>query len=251
MIVGVLSGLIVTVIGAMASMAYRLVRSGRSALGGQWYQVTYDPLVADSVWSIEWVSIRQVGNELNGTMWRIWRAPGNPKHLDRRWGFTARSHGSFLRGIYWSERGDGGEGVLRLFCLRRSTWIGRFEDEQPSYGESRASFEEFQAPMEWIRVGSERESGVLDLIRDAALVDLAKLDRRVRSRVERRLTNATKFEGLAVRLAYGGALQDLSAPLAIQVERIRESIDEHTAETQSDPSSDAGPVLDPEEDAHG
>jgi hypothetical protein len=46
---------------------------------------------------VEWASIRQIGNTIDGCMWRIWRAPGHSKHLDCRWAFTARSHGSFLR----------------------------------------------------------------------------------------------------------------------------------------------------------
>jgi hypothetical protein len=113
--------------------------------------------------------------------------------------------------------------VLRLFRLKRSNWVGRFEDERPSRDKGPVN-EEIQAQMEWIQVGSDRETAVVEDIRGEATRDLEELDGRVLKRLRRRLDPQSVMDGIVTHLAYGGVLQDLSRPLAVEAERIRGTI---------------------------
>jgi hypothetical protein len=78
--------------------------------------------------------------------------------------------------------------------------------------------------MEWIQVGADRETAVVEDIRGEATRDLEELDGRVLKRLRRRLDPQSVMDGIVTNLAYGGVLQDLSRPLAVEAERIRGTI---------------------------
>lgn len=210
-----------SVIGAAlwASATYAVVarRNRLGALAGHWYQVTFDPDDSGKVWSIEWVEVRHNKQTVTGTNWRIYQS-----HFDRRWKFSGRYQGSFLRAQYWADQGDGGDGYMKLFRYNRSGCLGRFEEDQPRTLQANPTFVAFAAPLEWIRVGGDDEPLILDKLRTLDRERLvAQLPRRIRRRLNDRLDEVPIGERVYRALSYGSAVADMSGPLALELERLR------------------------------
>jgi len=218
-IVGVISSLIGGA--AWASIAYAIeIRRQRSGpVAGHWYQITYDPLDSSKVWSIEWVEAFHRNENVSGCMWRIY-----PRHFNRRWHFQGRCHDARIRADYWADRGNGGEGSMKLYTLLRSNYLGKFEEEKVNSFSIGPSFVDFAAPIEWIRVDSDDEPAVLARLRTLPETDITShLPRRIRARLQARLAVDPTSQKIFRALAFGACLYDMSGPLANEVERLKRS----------------------------
>jgi hypothetical protein len=235
----VASSLIGAAVWAIIALALDAARHRRGAIAGHWYQVTFDPDDTTKVWSIELVVVKHYRESISGTMWRIY-----PAHFDRRWTFDGRCRDYFVRAQYWADRGDGGEGTLKLFRYRRSNCAGRFEEEQPRSVGFGASFIEFAAPMEWIRVDGDQEPAVLDKIATMPESRLSQnLPKRISRGLQRRLAKHSGRDGARPPLTYRGAMYDPTGP-AVEAERLREQHHERWAATKRERegrSQGAGP----------
>jgi hypothetical protein len=209
-IVGVSCSLIAAVIAFTVRGTFDAWRSRKNArsgqLAGEWYQITYDPNDWSKLWSIEWLNVSHHYDTIEGTMWRVWRHPCAQPHFDRQWKFLAHFRNGFLVGHYWSESGDGGDGSLHLRHPRRSYCQGKFQEELPT-GDPGAFNVNFEAPLDWIRVGSDNEPRVLNYF-DQARRTNRMVDTKIRRRVEERMRHLR--QGIEDRrpLSYGCVLKD-------------------------------------------
>lgn len=218
-IVGVISSLIGAAVWASIAYAIEIRRQRSGAVAGHWYQITYDPNNSAEVWSIEWVEALHRNETVSGCMWRIY-----PHHFDRRWHFQGRCHDARIRVHYWADRGNGGEGSMKLYMLLRSNYLGNFEEEKVNSFGIGPSFVDFAAPIEWIRVESDDEPPVLSKLRTLPEADItAHLPRRIKNKLQERLAEDPMSQKIYRALAFGSCLNDISGPLANEVERLRKS----------------------------
>jgi hypothetical protein len=218
-LIGIGTGLVSAAIWAAVALLieYRRHRSG--PLAGDWYQVTFDPNVADKIWSIEFLEVKHLRDKVFGNMWRIY-----PAHYDRQWTFSGLFRYHFLRAQYACTRGDGRDGMMKLAPYSRSNCAGRFEEDQPTSVEFGATFAEFKAPLEWIKVGCDQEPAVIDRLEEAPQWQYSEyLPRRVLRKLTKRAERMTGGDRVLRALSYCGALNDLSSPLAMQAMQIRDA----------------------------
>jgi hypothetical protein len=230
LVVGIISSLIGAAVWAIVAYIIENQRQKSGVAAGQWYQITYNPDDDKEVWSIEWVEALQKGETITGTMWRIY-----PEHCNRRWSFQGRCHDTNIRAQYWATRGNGGEGSMKLYMWRRSTFLGNFEEERANSFGIGPSFVEFAAPIEWIEVHSEDEPLVLAELRKISEAEMvAHLPRRICRRLTGRLAEDPVSQKIFRSLAFGTCLYgDLNGPLANEVERVRKAGKDNTQAPQS------------------
>ncbi len=219
LVVGTVSSIIGAAVWTLIAYVISSRRQRSGAVAGNWYQITYDPKDSSIVWSIEWIEAVHKSDTVAGTTWRIY-----PHHFDRRWRFQGRCCDARIRAQYWADRGNGGEGSMKLYQLLRSNYLGRFEEEQVKSYEIGPSFVDFAAPIEWIRVGSDDESAVLAKLKAIPEAEmLTNLPRRIRRRLQNSLARDRLSQKTFRALAFGSCLVDMSGPLANEVERVRQT----------------------------
>jgi hypothetical protein len=208
LVVGVVSSVIGAAVWALIVYLANARRQRSGAAAGDWYEITYDPRNSSRVWSIEWVESRHQGHSLNGVIWRLY-----PDNLDYRWHFHGRCNDARIWLHYWTDRGNGGDGSIKLYQLRRSNYLGRFEEEIVDSFKMVPSLVDVSSPMEWIRVGSVREAGVMKMLQTVDETELlVHLPRRIKRKLRERL-GLGQAEAECRPLAFGDVLSDLDNSL--------------------------------------
>jgi hypothetical protein len=168
-------------------------------------------------------------------MWRIY-----PQYFDRRWRFQGRCHDGKIRAYYWADRGNGGEGDMKLYLVLRSNYLGGFQEERASEFRIGPSYIDFAAPIEWIRVDSDDEPAVVTRLREIPVAQVTSyLPRRVCRRLQDKLSDASVGQRVLRALAFGSCLQgDMSGPLANEVERLRQAARNSEQQPPQEPDAD-------------
>ena len=113
---------------------------------------------------------------------------------------------------------------MKIHMLRPSNYLGSFEEEVANSFQIGPSFVDFAAPIEWIEVQSDDEPIVLAELRTVAEADIISyLPRRICRKLHDRLSQDPRSQKIFRALAFGACLQDMSGPLANEVERLRRS----------------------------
>jgi hypothetical protein len=217
-------------------VAWTRERSGE--LAGDWLQVTYvpDDETLTRVWSIEWLRVRQRKKVLRATAWRL-----SPLDFQRKWALNASAYPALIEGIYWAERGRGGHGQFQLIHVDDDRYSGNYRTATGKPTTSGVEVLFIGAPMEWVKVGSDRAERLTPLIAD----HLPKAQRHLPWYLRRRVAAAVKRPTpLSEHWAYASAIYNPQLAFVWEAER-RRAEEAIQRDARPDPSLPEAAVLDP------
>jgi len=140
-------GLVVFAIGAMIPRIVRWARALFGELSGCWIEITYKEDGAgasdDHVWFADVVRLRHSGDQLRGTMWRLFP---NEK---RAWKLEGRVVGDTIVATYTAKKG-GGLGLLTLLRVETGRFKGRFIEPYTADHGAGITKDIKQSVVEWV-----------------------------------------------------------------------------------------------------